>query len=46
MRQPSGTAHKKNDDHDDAQQEQAEFDGMLQERCAVPASPNLQASVE
>ena len=47
MRQPSGSAHKKNDDLDNEEQDldMLEFDGvLLQDRCAAPASPNLLAT--
>ena len=44
MRQPSsGSAHKKNDDIGNEEQDldALEFDGvLLQDRCAEPASPN------
>ena len=48
MRQPSsGSAHKKNDDIGNEEQDldALEFDGvLLQDRCAEPASPNLLAT--
>ena len=47
MPQPSGSAHKKNDDLDNEEQDldMLEFDGvLLQDRCAAPASPNLLAT--
>ena len=48
MRQPSGSAHKKDDDLDNEEQDlgMLEFDGvLLQDRCAAPASNNLLATV-
>lgn len=48
MRQPSsGSAHKKNDDIGNEEQDldTLEFDGvLLQDRCAEPASPNAAAA--
>ena len=48
MRQPSGSAHKKNDDLDNEERDldMLEFDSVLfQDRCAAPASPNLLVTV-
>ena len=47
MRQPNGSAHKKNDDLGNEEQDldMFEFDGvLLQDRCVAPASPNLLAT--